>query len=85
MQSKSQLANLSEGDNVLVERETFFEGEKLCLRYRGPRRVIKALCFYIYRVEALRTGDFDEMHGTRLNFYRDNDLDDKIILSHVLT
>lgn len=83
--SKGQLANFSEGDYVLVAREQFFEGEKLCLRWRGPRRVVKALNDYVFKVEDLRNGDHEDIHGTRLKFYTDSSLDEKVILSHVLS
>lgn len=35
--NKGELATLRKGDYVLFARETFHEGEKLCLRWRGPR------------------------------------------------
>lgn len=83
--SKGQPANFSNSDYVMVEREDLFEGEKLCIRWRGPRRVIEALRDYISRLEYLRTEDCDDIHDTRLKFYQDNDLDEKFILSHVLS
>lgn len=83
--SRGELANFTEGDYVLVPREYFFQGEKLCLLWRRPRRVLKALNDYIYLVEDLRTGDFDDVHGTLLKFYSDDGLDEKEIMSHVLS
>lgn len=41
--SRGKLPNFSEGDFELVAREQFFKEEKLCLRWRGPRRVTKFL------------------------------------------
>lgn len=82
---KGQLASSSEGDYVLVAREDFFEGEKLCLRWCGPRRVVKALREYVFRVEDLRNGKLDDVHGTRLKVYRDDDLDHKAILFQVFS
>lgn len=70
---------------MLVSRNHFFEGEKLCLQWRGPRRIIKALNDYTFRVEDLRTGDYDDVHGTLLKFYRDADRDEKAIMSDLLS
>lgn len=47
------LPNFMEGDFVLVERDNFISGEKRSLRWRGPRRVIKGLNFYVYQSEDL--------------------------------
>lgn len=82
---KGDLANFVEGDYVLVAREEFHEGEKLCLRWRGPRRVTKAMNDYVFQVEYLRNDIVEEVHGTRLKFYSDSSLDEKAVLSHVLS
>lgn len=84
VRSRGELANFTEGDFVLVAREEFFENEKLCLRWRGPRRVLKALSDYVFKVEDLRNGETEDVHGTRLKYYADNSLDTRVILSHVL-
>lgn len=76
---KGQLANFTEGDYVLVVREYLFEDEKLLIRLHGPRRVINALSDYVLRVEDLRTGNYYNVHGIRLKFYRDADLHVKIL------
>lgn len=81
---KGDLPNFREGDYVLVAREHFHEGEKLCLRWRGPRRVTSCLNDYSFQVEDLRNGELQEVHGTRLKFYTDESLDADAILSHVL-
>lgn len=39
--SKGQPANLMEGHCVLVAKDDFSAGKKLCLRWRGPRRVFQ--------------------------------------------
>lgn len=70
---------------MLVAREHFHEGEKLCLRWRGPRRVTKCLSYYAFQVEDLRNGELQVIHGTRLKFYSDDSLDTTAILSHVLS
>lgn len=83
--SKGQLPNFEKGDFVLVAREHFHEGEKLALRWRRPRRVVKALSNYVYQVEDLRNGAHDEVHGTRLKFYHDASLDQNGIMSDVVS
>lgn len=35
------LASFEKGDFVLVARDEFAKGQNLCLRWRGPRRVVK--------------------------------------------
>ena len=74
-----------EGDWVLVARDDFTAGEKLRLRWRGPRRIKKALSDYVFQVEDIRTGDFDDIHGSRLKYYHDPSLDAEAILPHVIS
>ena len=83
--SRGDLPNFTEGYYVLVAREDFFAGEKLTVRWRGPRRIIKALNDYVFQVEDLRNGRLEDVHGRRLKFYRDGSLNQKVILSHVLS
>ena len=83
--SRGELPNCTEGDSVLVAREDLFAGEKLALRRRGPDRVIKALSDYVFQVEDLRNGSTEDVHGSRLKFYRDGLLNQEVILSHVLS
>ena len=52
--SKGCLPNFVEGDFVLVAREDFSAVEKLALRWRGLRRITKALSDYVFQVEGLR-------------------------------
>ena len=81
---RGELPNFTEGDFVLVAREDFTAGEKLSLRWRGPRRVIKAINDYVYQVEDLRNGELQDVHVTRLKFYHDDSLNEEAILSHVV-
>ncbi len=46
--SRGELPRFAEGDYVLVAREDFSEREKLTLRWRGPRRVIKANSDFVF-------------------------------------
>lgn len=41
--SRGKLSNFEEGDFVLVARDEYGAGDKLLLRWRDPRRVVKAL------------------------------------------
>lgn len=82
--SRGQLANFTEGDFVLVARSDFQAGEKLCLRWRGPRQVIKAINDHVYQVEDLRKGQLDNIHASRLKMFRDSAIDENAILSHVI-
>lgn len=79
-----KLANFIEGDFVLVAREAFHKGEKLCLCWRGPRSVIEAINDYVYQVEDLRNGTLSEVHAARLKFYSGTSLDEKSLIPHVL-
>jgi hypothetical protein len=83
--SRGELPRFSEEDYVLVARSAFNAGEKLALRWRGPRRIVKALSDYVFQVEDMRNGTILDTHGTRLKFYSDRSLDATAIMSHVLS
>lgn len=51
---RGELPEFSEGDFVLVARDDFTANEKLSLRWRGLRRVIKAPSDYGFQVEERR-------------------------------
>lgn len=80
---KGELANFIEDNYVLMARDHFHEGEKLCLRWCGPWRVTKFLIGYVFQVKDLRSRDTEDVHGTRLKFSADNSLYVDEILSHV--
>lgn len=46
--SRGELPKFEVVDFVLVARNDFSANEKLCLRWRGPRRIVKAISDYIY-------------------------------------
>lgn len=69
----------------MVARENFFDGEKLCLRSRDPRRVVRVLKDYVLDVEDLRNHSTEDVHGTRLMYYADSLVNEKFIPSHVLS
>lgn len=39
---------------------------------------------YIFHVETLRNGHFDDIHGSHLKIFRVTDLDEKALMQHVL-
>lgn len=82
--SRGHMPNFQEGDYVLVARSEFFKGEKLCLRWRGPRRIVKALTDFTFQVEDLRNGKVDVVHGSRLKYYHDASLNQTAIMTHVV-
>lgn len=83
--SRGEMACFCEGDYVLVSREHFSTGEKLSLRWRCLRRISKAMSDYIYQVEDLRNGNFEDVHACRLRFYADSALNSAAILPHVVS
>lgn len=82
--SKGEPPNFPELYFVLVSRNAFHAGEKLRLRCCGPRRIFKALNYFVFQVEDLRNGHVYEVHVLRLNFYHDASLDKDAILLYVL-
>lgn len=70
---------------MLVARENFHEGQKLCSRWRGPRRIVTVLNDYVFCVEDMRNDTMEDVHGTRLKYFSDSSLDAKVILLHVIS
>lgn len=70
---------------VLVTREDFFEGEKLWLCWRKPRCVAKTLSDYVFCANDLRNRKFNDIHENRIKVYRNADLNEETIISHVLS
>lgn len=52
------------GDYVLVVRNDFHPGEKLALRWGGPRRILKEIVDYVFTVEYLRNGSVSDVNGS---------------------
>lgn len=77
-------AKFMEGDFVLVARQNFFKGEKLALRGREPRRVVKTVSNYVYNVEDLRNGSCSDVHARHLRFFADCSLDQEAAMSHAV-
>lgn len=69
---------------MLVAREDFHAGAKLALRWRGPRRVPKALSDYVYQIEDLHNGATEEIHTSWLKFYHYRSLDTEAILAQLI-
>lgn len=83
--SAGKLPNFFDGDFFLIAREDFTAGEKLSLRWRGPRREVGSLNDHVYQVEDLRNGQVEDVHGSRFTFYHDPSLEKEAIMSHVFS
>lgn len=81
---RGNLPNFTECDYDLVTRSDFHAGEKLALRWRGPRRILKPLNEYVFQVENLRYSQLDDVHGSLRKLYSDYALDKEAIMPHVL-
>lgn len=81
--SKGELSRFMKADFGLVALEDFKAGENRALRWHGPRRIEKATSDYFYQVEDLRNGQLEDVHISRLRFFRDSALDTQAIISHV--
>lgn len=64
--STGQPPNFTDEDYVLVDRKKLFVRKKLCLRRRGPRRIIEARSDFVYKMEDLRIDQLEEIYGSRL-------------------
>lgn len=82
---KCDLANLREGDFILVAGNIFYQGEKLCLRWRGTRLVRKVMNKCSLQLEDLGNMYMSVVHGTRLNFYHYPSLKTTAIMSNVIS
>lgn len=76
--------NFMEGYFFLVVCGDFTVGEKLQLCWRGPRVNTKSLSNYV-KVEDLHTGYLDDIHRSRIKFYKDASLNAEVIISHGVT
>jgi Integrase zinc binding domain/Integrase core domain len=61
--------NFGLGDFVHVAKRDFRVGEKLTLRWRGPKRIVGVLSDFLFEVEDLRNGTVSNVHAQRLRFY----------------
>lgn len=82
--SKGHLPDSSKRDYVLVARSDFRADEKLFLRWRGPRRVVKDLNHYVDQVGDLHIDELNDFHASRLKLFCNCDIDQVAIMSHVL-
>lgn len=46
-----------------MSRDYFTAGEKLSIRWRGPRREVGSLNDHFYKVEDLRNVQVEDVHG----------------------
>lgn len=82
--SRGDLPNFLKGELVLIARDRITAGQKLLIRYRGPRRVFKAFSNYVYQFKDLCNDQFQEVHCTHLKLHRDSSLSFEAIRSHVI-
>ncbi|OWZ04566.1 hypothetical protein PHMEG_00023512, partial [Phytophthora megakarya] len=72
---KGAVCNFSEGDYVLWSRvDKRMQGNKLLVRWVGPFQVVKALA-HSFLIRHILTGAEYDVHGSRLKFYHDADLE----------
>lgn len=81
---RGQMPNFAEGKYVLADRSDFQAGPKLCLCWRGPRKVFKYLSNYIFQGEDLCNGQLEDLHSSRLKLFPDTAVNETHIMSHVL-
>ena len=78
--SSGAVCNFSVGNFVLWSRiDKWIRGTKLMARWIGPFRVVEALQ-HSFMVEHLLTADRYEVHGSRLKYYCDADLEVTTVL-----
>lgn len=82
--SKGSVSSFTEGDFVSGAREEFASAEIFLLRWRGPRCIVRAVSYFVYKVKDLRNGFTEDMHAARLKQYHELQLDAKEIMPHVL-
>lgn len=82
--SWGELPKFCDGDYVLVAPNEFPVGEKLSLRWRGTRRIVKAISEYVFQIEDLRNRQLEDVHGTRLKYFRDSALDTEANMDHAI-
>ena len=63
------------GDYVLRAQKEESKGHKLRIIWRGPQRITRAVSHLIFQCEDLISNSFSLLHGSRLKFYTDAQLD----------
>lgn len=66
--AKEGVPNLTEWELVLVPRKDYFAVEKMFLRWRGLRRIVRLVNDYVYNAEDFHNSLIEEVHATRLKF-----------------
>jgi len=65
------LPNFDIGDYVLVAKPDTRPANKLDFIWHGPYRIVDTHRSYVFTVENLLTGETQEVHGGRIQFYCD--------------
>jgi RNase H-like domain found in reverse transcriptase/Integrase zinc binding domain/Chromo (CHRromatin Organisation MOdifier) domain len=66
--------NFDVGDFVLVAEEKKRRGDKLRLKWRGPRRIVAAHADTVFDIECPLNKKIHRVHANRLKFYADSQL-----------
>lgn len=70
---------------MLISGEYFTTGEKFSFRWTGPWRVIMSRNDHVYQGEDLCNGSLNVLHGSRLKFYHDRSLEERSVISDVVS
>lgn len=67
--------NFDVGDYVLVAQRDAVKQHKLRVRWRGSKRVVKALSDYIFEVKDLITKECEPVHASRIKHFSESSLE----------
>lgn len=76
--SRGELLNFTDADFILVAHDDFHAGERLCLRWHDLCLVIMANNRYESQIKDVCNRKNQEFHVTRLNFYRNASLSQRL-------
>lgn len=68
---------------MLVAKDDFTAGEKLSLRWNGPRRNIRAINDYMYQLDDLRNGLVGEVLGSFFKIFYDSSQNEEAVMPDV--
>lgn len=73
--------NFSVGDFVLRGTVQRYESKSAIMRRKGPYQVVTVLSNHLYELQDLRTKEKAVVHGSRIKFFRNKDLevDEKVL------
>lgn len=83
-QEMGALIDYSVGGWVLVAKNHFSAEEKVLLRWRGSQSVTTATNNYVYKVKDICSNKMEEIHHSGLKFCSYDELEQKVLLSHIV-